>query len=312
MRTVHPRCFVGLSLLLSACAGQPQQRDFSPQRHQDILAFWELVPTAEVPFTTRFEMIDGVTATYTFTPPNPREWVIYGHGYLDHGITSVIMIRYFLSRGVGVVTFDLPGHGLSVGKRADIDDFSLYGDAWGRVLRQTQELYPRTAIGHSTGCAGLLDYTQRDGVILPERIVLIAPLVRNVFWELSRFAYGAFGWVTSQVPAIDAAASRDPTWVRRWREDPYTEKTVPLNWFRSLQVWEERTKGWKVVDGSRFFIMQGTADSVVDWRYNVPFLQEKYAGITVHWIEDGWHGLQYDHEPTRAEFYATLDAIFRF
>ena len=39
------------------------------------------------------------------------------------------MAEYLLEQGYAVVMFDLPGHGLSEGKRASIDDFSQYGCA---------------------------------------------------------------------------------------------------------------------------------------------------------------------------------------
>ena len=48
------------------------------------------------------------------------------HGYFDHVGLFGHLVRYGLARGNNVVAFDLPGHGLSTGEPALIDEFSLY------------------------------------------------------------------------------------------------------------------------------------------------------------------------------------------
>lgn len=303
------RSILVLSLLLAACSGSSSGEATTTPSHIEVLRSWDLVPDEEIEFRVRFRMLEDWLAVYEFTPPVVRQWVIFTHGILDHIATSRDLIRRLLSQEVGVVAFDLPGHGLSTGARADIDDFRTYGEAWALVLRNTQALRPRTAMGHSTGAAALLTFLQRDGAIWPDRIVLIAPLVRNVFWDLSRFAYTAFGWATPYVPALDNAATRDQEWLKRWRLDPLTGKRLPLTWFRALQAWEERSHGWRRLDGSRLYVIQGTADSVVDWQYNVPFLEDRYPGLNVYYIPGGWHGLQYEISPVQEEFFFILEKI---
>lgn len=297
-----------MGLTLASCAGSSAGNPPPPEKYVEVLKYWELSPK-DNRYRVDFKLLDDWLGMYRFTPANPSQWVIFTHGILDHIGTSSILIRYLLDRNVGVVAFDLPGHGLSRGDRADIDDFNTYGLAWARIMQATQDLYPRTAMGHSTGAAALLTFTQREGSILPERIILLAPLVRNVFWDLSRFAYSALGWATAYVPANDGAASRDRDWLTRWRNDPLTVKALPLSWFRALQNWEAGSHQWKTQDGSRFHIIQGTQDGVVDWNYNLPFLEERYSGINVHYVQGAWHGLQYDIPAARDQFYSILSAI---
>ncbi len=299
-----------MSLTLISCASRSSDSPPPPEKYTEVLQYWDLT-FAPQGYSVEFTLLDDWIGVYRFTPKNPRQWVIFTHGILDHIGTSSLLIRFLLEREVGVVAFDLPGHGLSRGNRADIDDFETYGLAWARVMHETQGLYPRTAMGHSTGAAALLTFTQREGTILPEQIILLAPLVRNVFWDLSRFAYTAIGWATAYVPANDGAASRDQEWLRKWRNDPLTVKSLPLNWFRALQLWEERSHRWKPLDGSRFHIIQGTEDGVVDWRYNIPFLEERYPGIHVHYVLGAWHGLQYDIPAARDQFFSLLTEILK-
>ena len=302
------KLFFAFSFLLS-CAGNSSESIPNPDEFREVLRYWDLLPNKVLQFEVSFRLLDDWLAVYKFQPPQPQQWVIFTHGILDHIGTSSVMIRFFLSRHVGVVAFDLPGHGLSRGSRAHIDDFSVYGDAWARVMRFTQDLYPRTAISHSTGSAAYLTFTQRDGSILPERSIMIAPLVRNVFWDLSRFAYSAVGWATRYVPANDNAATRDQDWLNMWRKDPITVKLLPLTWFEALQRWEERSGQWKKIEASNFHIIQGTADGVVDWRYNIPFLEGIYLGINVHYVVGGWHGLQYEIPEVKQQFYHLLENI---
>ncbi len=295
--------------LLVSCAGVPSEKDLSSDRATEIQKYWNLLPQNDGDYEISFRRMESGIALYTFRPPQAKEWVILSHGYLDHVGTNSWLIRFLLEKGYGVAAFDLPGHGLSVGTRADVVDFAEYGAAWAEVMKHTQGWGRRTVIGHSTACAGYLTFSQMQGRILPEKVIFIAPLVRNKFWDLARFFSTNLGWMASYVPAMDSAASRDKDWIELWKNDIYTEKNVPVNWFKKLSEWEILTHDWRVLDGSTYYILQGTRDGVVDWEYNLPFLESKYPGIHITMIPDGWHGLQYDHEETRVIFYALLELI---
>ncbi|MED5413144.1 MAG: alpha/beta fold hydrolase, partial [Pseudomonadota bacterium] len=51
------------------------------------------------------------------------------HGYFDHTGLYGHLIKHCLQKGLTVISFDLPGHGLSSGDPASIDSFNQYSDA---------------------------------------------------------------------------------------------------------------------------------------------------------------------------------------
>ena len=81
------------------------------------------------------------------------------HGYFDHTGLYNKLIEYGLSRNCNVLIFDLPGHGLSTGEAAVIDNFSDYSRAIVNVLAAVKlPDLPLWVMGQSTGCAALVDY----------------------------------------------------------------------------------------------------------------------------------------------------------
>ena len=62
-----------------------------------------------------------------WSPTAPIGTVFVVHGYYDHLGLYRHLLERLLTRRWRVVLWDLPGHGLSSGKRACIDDFAHYG-----------------------------------------------------------------------------------------------------------------------------------------------------------------------------------------
>ncbi|NER40232.1 alpha/beta hydrolase [Bacillus megaterium NBRC 15308 = ATCC 14581] len=81
------------------------------------------------------------------------------HGYYDHAGVLSTVIRFLIQQGFHVLTFDLPGHGLSTGERGAISEFfsiqkvleKSYVDTCLRSL-------PVYIVAHSTGASAAVDY----------------------------------------------------------------------------------------------------------------------------------------------------------
>ena len=56
-------------------------------------------------------------------------------------------------------------------------------------------------------------------------------------------------------------------------------------------------------------ILQGTNDSVVDWRYNVAALQKVFTTAHLMWVEGGRHQLFNEIAPIRTE---VLNAVVTY
>ena len=64
--------------------------------------------------------------TWSVSPSRPRGTVVFLHGYLDHSALSLALFAFLNDRGYRIVAYDLPGHGLSGGQRAGLEDFDQY------------------------------------------------------------------------------------------------------------------------------------------------------------------------------------------
>ena len=121
-------------------------------------------------------------ALQAWWPEQPRATLVLLHGYYDHSGLYRHVIEWALGMGFAVLSFDLPGHGLSSGMRASIGDFAEYQTVLQGVLAEAAALQlpqPWHLCGQSTGGAILIDYllTGAPSADIGETI-LLAPLVR--------------------------------------------------------------------------------------------------------------------------------------
>jgi alpha-beta hydrolase superfamily lysophospholipase len=243
-------------------------------------------------------------AAQIFTPGKPtpgpsqegkraRGTVVLLHGYIDHIGMLRHLIRHCLEQNLAVAAYDLPGHGLSSGQRMAIDDFSEYAEVFDAFLERIHLHLPEPFyfIGHSTGCAIAFEYLVHAPQYTFERLIFVAPLVRHVHWHISKIPY-VFGKIfhINTVPRRYSDISSDPAFLQVLRRDPLQTDYVPFHWIRALHRWYQRIQD---VPGLPVdvLILQGTRDTVVDWEYNIPFLDRKLTRTQVLWIEGGGHQL---------------------
>ena len=55
--------------------------------------------------------------------------------------------------------------------------------------------------------------------------------------------------------------------------------------------------------------MQGTDDTTVDWRYNLPRLSEKFPAASTHIIDGARHHLVNESEEFRIKLFGILDTL---
>lgn len=110
---------------------------------------------------------------FPITDPHKKTLVLI-HGLGEHSGRYGEIINWFNEKGFEVITFDLPGHGLSEGKRGDIPDFY-------EIYTFIEEISPDKfyLFGHSLGGLIALRYTQISSK-KPEKLILSAPAVGNI------------------------------------------------------------------------------------------------------------------------------------
>jgi len=254
-------------------------------------------------------------AVQVFTPADAAASVFLVHGYYDHTGLLAPLVNFLLQKNYSVVSVDLPGQGLSGGARASIEDFADYGNAIKSVMDAVKPYVPQPLffIGHSTGSAALLEYLYDQGRgVEPaafEKIVLLAPLVRIVPWQLSKFGLFMGQGFLEQTKRWYRQSSSDNEFLQFQKEDPLRYDLFPVLWSKALFAWEKRFQHYPE-EIFPVMIIQGTKDKVVDFKYNVPFLQKKISA-KVEYVEGAGHQLVNEIPEYRIRVFGLIDAFFQ-
>ncbi|MFT4022116.1 MAG: alpha/beta hydrolase, partial [Acinetobacter sp.] len=188
--------------------------------------------------------------TQVFQPKieSVRGTVFLIHGYLEHSGIYQPIIAEILSQGFSVLVFDLPGHGLSSGSPASIQNFNHYQDVLKAVyqyVKNAEQLpQPWLGIGQSTGGAILmhhiLDYAERRQNPFVERVLLLSPLVRpaKTAWWHNPVGLGLIRRIRRQVPRHFRRNNHNPEFLRFIRlKDPLQPRMMGMDWILAMSKW---------------------------------------------------------------------------
>ena len=243
-------------------------------------------------------------------PPQPQATLILLHGYYDHMGLYRHVVDWALGENLAVLACDLPGHGLSAGPRASIDDFAAYQRTLQCLFAEATSLdlpQPWHLCGQSTGGAILLDFLLL-GQPRPEtgRTLLLAPLVRPHAWTISKLSYHLIGPFKSQIPRRFSENSGDAEFLDFLRHrDPLQPRHLPTAWVGALARWIPRIEH-APRSTQRPLVVQGEADMTVDWRHNLGVLQAKFDQPEILRIPRARHHLANESADIRREYFAFL------
>ncbi len=248
-------------------------------------------------------------AAYVYRPASPRGTVILVHGYFDHAGVLRHPIRHLVGQGYTVAVYDQPGHGLSSGERATIDDFSTYVTAFEDFLDlcYANLTRPVHAVAHSMGAAVTADYLLRADSPLLDRIVLVAPLVHSRHWTSSSLGAALAGLFVESVPRVFRDNSSDRNFATQVQSDPLQSRRAPLSWFRALVAWNHRLDAYQP-SSTPVRVIQGTYDDILDWQYNLAKIASKFPSAQVSLIEGGRHQLFNEARSLREQVLSLIDA----
>jgi lysophospholipase len=248
-------------------------------------------------------------AAHVFKPASPCGTMLVVHGYIDHSGIMRNVIRLGLDSGFAVAAIDLPGHGLSSGPRSSIQDFSQYGYAIGHFLEQygSSLPHPLILIGHSTGCAAIVEYLHMYNERNVDRVILCAPLVHTAHWVGLSMLGTCLGWTHVPWPRCHNTLSSDAKWQKWYNHDPLEGKTAPANWLSAMNAWNKRLEHYPLFQ-TPVCIIQGEKDNAVDWRYNMPALKRRFKPMPIHYIDNGGHQLMNESEPVKSQVLGIIGA----
>lgn len=233
--------------------------------------------------------------------------LVHLHGYYDHGALYSGLQRWALSQALVYLAVDLPGHGLSSGARASIAHFDAYQELLDKLVLELEAgNFPRPWLltGFSTGGAIALEHLLRGSRF--DRVALLAPLIRPLGWKTTRRWLPLISLFVRQVPRKFRDNSHDSNFLHLVRDlDPMQPKRLPLAWVKALARWIPRIEKAPAC-GDQVLILQGEADTTVDWQYNLTVLHRLLPRAQVCLIKNAAHQLLNEDTTRREEVLSQL------
>lgn len=245
-------------------------------------------------------------AAQVWLPERPAGALLMLHGYYDHMGLYGKLVDWALSMNLAVLACDLPGHGLSSGRRASINDFGEYQAVLHALFREAEALKlpsPWHLCGQSTGGAILLDHLLH-GRGRPElgETILLAPLVRPRAWMRSQVSYHLLRPFVNEIPRRFSVNSSDADFIDFvHNRDPLQPRTLPTAWVGALARWIPRIEGARRSTRSPL-IIQGEQDLTVEWRHNLNVLADKFNQPRLLLLPDARHHLANEREALRQQY----------
>jgi len=193
----------------------------------------------------RFRVHDYDVVAQAWWPEQPHASLLVLHGYYDHMGLYRHVVDWGLEMGFAVLACDLPGHGLSSGPRASINEFDEYQAVLSGLFEQARRLdlpRPWHLLGQSTGGAIALDHLLHQEPLGDlGRTILLAPLVRPRAWLRSRISYELVRRFVQQIPRTFSENSSDPGFLEFVQtQDPLQPDILPTAWVGALSRWIPR------------------------------------------------------------------------
>ncbi|AVH13912.1 alpha/beta hydrolase [Acinetobacter indicus] len=241
------------------------------------------------------------------------------HGYLEHSGIYQPIVKEILEQGFSVLTYDLPGHGLSNGSPASIQNFDHYQQVLHAIyqyVRNADQLpKPWLGVGQSTGGAiwmhHLLEFAERRENPFVERVLLLSPLIRpakSAWWHNS-VGLGIIRRIKREVPRHFRRNNHNPEFLRFVRlKDPLQPRMMGMDWILAMSKWMlemEQRPACRIP----VWLAQGAQDQTVDWRYNIEFIRRKFRLQTLLMLEEGSHQLINERPDIRAALTGLIPAF---
>ena len=237
-----------------------------------------------------------------WSPPEPTGTAFVIHGYFDHLGLYRHLLSCLLAKGWRVVLWDLPGHGLSSGPRAEIEDFDDYQHCLAHLQETLQTLgmapEPWLGVGQSTGAAILAtDALTRRDTAGWAGIVLLAPLVRPWRWSQASWLHLIASPFVKELPRKYRPNSTDEAFTAFLRDqDPLQPERLSVAWITAMRRWMPRLLALEP-NPLPTLILQGEQDLTVDWEWNLAILAEKFPNAEIHRHPEARHHLVNEADP---------------
>lgn len=238
------------------------------------------------------------------------------HGFGEHSGRYEDMARWFADRGRSVYAYDLPGHGLSSGKRGHIARFDDFLDDLEFIIdRMVSECSGRRPIliGHSMG--GLVATALACERDCPLGLLVTSGPALALGEDISRGRVRAARWLARFLPRFSLQAgldlealSQDPEVVRKYREDPLVHGQMSASLAAGMMDRAELTSSSANRVDVPMLLLHGEEDSLCP----VDASRSFFSGLDRDRVRGSelrtYAGLRHEifNEPGREQVYADL------
>ena len=255
----------------------------------------------------RFEAAGYDIVGQVWLPEQPKATLFLMQGFYDHMGLYRHVVEWAMTQGFAVISCDLPGHGLSSGSRASINDFAEYQLVLQGLFAEAETLQlpkPWHLCGQSTGGAIVIDHLLNHGNDSPAQgqAILLAPLVRPRAWGWSKLSYYLLKPFVKDIARRFSDNSNAPAFLPFLLADPLQPQRLPTAWVGALARWISRIESAPRSTRSPM-IIQGEADMTVDWSHNLAVLNEKFTQPQILMLHTARHHLANELPELRERYF---------
>jgi len=262
----------------------------------------------------KFKTFDGLQLFGQSWQPEdrPRAVVCLVHGIGEHSGRYVHVADSLIQAGYALISFDLRGHGKSLGPRGHIPSYEAIMQDISSLLEVSNKKFPQSPFflyGHSLGGNLVLNYVLRRQLHL-KGVIATAPWLRLAFeppafkialGEITNYIWPSF----SQKSGLDTKAlSRNLKVVHAYKNDPLVHDRISARMFISFY----QAGHWALEHASELpiplLLMHGGADRLI----SIEASREFAGKITKNCTLKIWNGLYHEihNEPEKEEVFKFL------
>ena len=236
--------------------------------------------------------------------------IIIAHGIGEHGGCYDEWAEKFVAGSIGVVTFDMRGHGLSPGIRGHAAINSLIADLAiivGEVQKKFEDV-PVVLFGHSMGGQIALSAANCSNIKV-QGVIASSPLLKlenpPSMWMtvLAKCASYTAPWITIRTGVKASQLSQTGIVAKSTKTDPLLHKKISVKLFSDLLANGKAIISKKYLPCAPVLLMHGTADTLVSFKASQKFSKKNRKVILFKAWRDMRHDLLND---------AGKEMVFRF
>jgi alpha-beta hydrolase superfamily lysophospholipase len=257
------------------------------------------------------QTMQGIKQYRFDTKSSPEAMILLVHGLGEHAGRYVEWAKRFTDTEIGIRSFDLPGHGLSDGKRGVMPPFNKIYDIIDDIINQLESEYPGVPLflyGHSLGGEIALGYLVNRKASLSGAIIT-SPWIKLTFTPpkakviMANLLKGIFPDLTNSSGLNPAHLSHDPGVCEAYVADPLVHDRISLRLFtEAMSVSEEILKNAAEIT-LPMLLIHGRSDLITSPSGTMEVASAAPQALLKFW-DDSYHELH--NEPVKDDHFAFI------